>query len=455
MPKAQPLLLDLYPNAAVAYSLRKLRTAYSGMAIRVRRGVDNAEQDIGFDSLGNLDTEALLDFNGYNLWTYSEQIQQGVWTKTNTTVTADAVVAPDGLTTADIVYETVTNNTHGISRGQAVINGEDYCVSFYIKANGRDYFQLRAAINLSTNNLNTPIARFDLTTSSVIFDNGFFRIAPTITAVGSGWYKIEYGLIANSTTTSTALVIEFSTDGTTISYIGDVTKGMAIWGVQISQTSTIKPYQRTVAVAALTSFISVWYDQSGNGINAVQTTPSTIQATIVSNANVVIDPNNLRVSSLWTSSFYLYSSPVGAPSQTTISAFVFNRITINSRQASFGNTNVGGRPTYFYWDNTNDIRIALGTIIIDLLETNNLNIGSFLSINQRNSSNITSGYLNGVALPNTGVQAASTSPTAFGKMTSGVTATIGYIQEAIWWNQNYLSVRTDIEQNINDYYGIY
>jgi len=58
------LLLDLYPNAAAAYSLRKLRTAYAGSAIRVRRSSDNTEQDIGFDVNGNLDTVALLAFCG-------------------------------------------------------------------------------------------------------------------------------------------------------------------------------------------------------------------------------------------------------------------------------------------------------------------------------------------------------------------------------------------------------
>jgi hypothetical protein len=63
MPKAQPLLLDLFPNAAVAYSLRKLRTAYSGSAIRVRRSSDNTEQDIGFVG-NNLDTASLLTFCG-------------------------------------------------------------------------------------------------------------------------------------------------------------------------------------------------------------------------------------------------------------------------------------------------------------------------------------------------------------------------------------------------------
>ena len=59
-----PLLLDLYPNAAAAYSLRKLRTAYTGSAIRVRRSSDNAEQDIGFDLNNNLDTTALTTFCG-------------------------------------------------------------------------------------------------------------------------------------------------------------------------------------------------------------------------------------------------------------------------------------------------------------------------------------------------------------------------------------------------------
>ena len=59
------LLLDTYTNAAVAYSLRQLRTAYTGAAIRVRRSSDNAEQDINFVG-GDLDTASLLTFCGAN-----------------------------------------------------------------------------------------------------------------------------------------------------------------------------------------------------------------------------------------------------------------------------------------------------------------------------------------------------------------------------------------------------
>jgi len=56
-------LLDTYPNAAVAYSLRKLRTAFMGSAIRVRRSSDNTEQDIGFVN-NELDTSSLTTFCG-------------------------------------------------------------------------------------------------------------------------------------------------------------------------------------------------------------------------------------------------------------------------------------------------------------------------------------------------------------------------------------------------------
>jgi hypothetical protein len=63
-PSATPAarLLNSYPNASVAYSVRLLRNGYTGNSIRVRRSSDNAEQNIGFDGSGNLDTTSLTNF---------------------------------------------------------------------------------------------------------------------------------------------------------------------------------------------------------------------------------------------------------------------------------------------------------------------------------------------------------------------------------------------------------
>ncbi len=60
------LLIDvLGVSATRAYSTRKLRNAYAGSAIRIRRSSDNAEQDIGFVG-ENLDTGGITTFVGSN-----------------------------------------------------------------------------------------------------------------------------------------------------------------------------------------------------------------------------------------------------------------------------------------------------------------------------------------------------------------------------------------------------
>jgi hypothetical protein len=59
-----PILDQLGITAAGAYSLRRVRSAYTGNAIRVRRSPDNAEANIGFTPSGDLDTAALLTHVG-------------------------------------------------------------------------------------------------------------------------------------------------------------------------------------------------------------------------------------------------------------------------------------------------------------------------------------------------------------------------------------------------------
>jgi hypothetical protein len=90
-------LLDTYPNAAAAYSVRKLRTAYTGSAIRVRRSSDNTEQDIGFSG-ANLDTTSLSSFcsgtNGF-VTTWYDQSGNGL-NQTQTTAANQPQIVSGG-----------------------------------------------------------------------------------------------------------------------------------------------------------------------------------------------------------------------------------------------------------------------------------------------------------------------------------------------------------------------
>lgn len=57
-------ILDEYPGATAAYSLRRLSSSWTGPAIRVKRQSTFDELDIGFKENGDLDTEAMIDFSG-------------------------------------------------------------------------------------------------------------------------------------------------------------------------------------------------------------------------------------------------------------------------------------------------------------------------------------------------------------------------------------------------------
>lgn len=83
---AASFLLDTYTGAAAAYSLRQLSSTATN-AVRVRRASDNAEQDIGFDGSGGLDTTSLASFcsgtNGF-IKTWYDQASTNDATQTAT-----------------------------------------------------------------------------------------------------------------------------------------------------------------------------------------------------------------------------------------------------------------------------------------------------------------------------------------------------------------------------------
>ena len=114
------LLLDTYPSAAVAYSLRKLRTDYSGSSIRVRRSSDNAEQNIGF--VGNdLDTASLLTFcgvgNGFITTWYDQS------TNANNSTQATAATQAQIVASGALVTDPITNKISTLWNSDAYFLG--------------------------------------------------------------------------------------------------------------------------------------------------------------------------------------------------------------------------------------------------------------------------------------------------------------------------------------------
>ena len=134
---APSLLLDLYPSAAAAYSVRLLRSAYTGSAIRVRRSSDNAESDIGFSG-ANLDTTSLTSFCGAGsgfVTTWYDQSGGG----------------------NNLTQTTAANQPQIVSSGSVIVEGSKPT----LQLDGSDWMK---------NNVNS-VVRLDLRTQFVVYRN--------------------------------------------------------------------------------------------------------------------------------------------------------------------------------------------------------------------------------------------------------------------------------------------
>jgi len=93
----QALATAVGTDPLFAYSLRKMRTAYSGAAIRVRRSSDNVEADIGFTAGGVMDEAALLAHvgagDGYVVTFYDQGTGAAHFTQATTTLQPRIVLA--------------------------------------------------------------------------------------------------------------------------------------------------------------------------------------------------------------------------------------------------------------------------------------------------------------------------------------------------------------------------
>ena len=438
------LLLDTYTGAAVAYSLRKLRTAYTGAAIRVRRSSDNAEQDINFVG-GDLDTTSMINFVGQNLWTYSEEWDQTVWFKSqlNTTGTPsyiDVETAPDSTLTADKIIENTTSASHLTSRQLLVTSGITYYASIYLKSGGRD-----AKVTSAISSLATYEVDVDLTNGTL--SNNTFPITPLLESVGNGWYRLKFQVTAANTQTRTVMSI-ITMNGTSTNYLGDGTSGVYVWGAQVNNNGQYMPYYKTVATANNgDAFITTWYDQSGNANDANQPTLVASQAQIVSSGAIITDPITSKLSSLWSGDAYLLSSSF-APVQQNTQVSVFNRTALLQRIVNLGAA--VSAPFIGQWNTTDAVVTSYGAAFTHGTDSST---GIFIQTVLRNSSNEVKAWHNNVAFPtiiNTNI---NNSFTYWGKNASPQSN--GYKQELIYWEIDQDSNRTGIETNINTYWDVY
>ena len=198
----------------------------------------------------------LIEEQRTNLLTYSEEFDNAAWTKVQTTITSNTIIAPDGTLTGDKLIVDNAQPAGYVVQTKSFTSGTSYTATCYVKAGEVSDFRFVFGSGAFGSSLN---AIFDLSTGTV---TSFTVSSASIQSVGNGWYRCI--ATAAATITASAGVQVRS------AYTGDGTSGIYIWGAQLEAGAFATSYIPTVAssvtrnadLATMTGVnFSSWYNQ--------------------------------------------------------------------------------------------------------------------------------------------------------------------------------------------------
>lgn len=216
-----PLLLDTYPGAAAAYSLRKLRTAYTGYCIEVRRSSDDTTLNIGFTAAGVLDESALTTFCGEGdgfVKTWYDQSTNGR-NATQATASSQPQIVDDGTVlslNSKPALLSIFGNSMTPSSWTAGFGSGLYSAVFYV------------GLFNNTGVIEQVIKRSSLQYGIVVYKTTEDKLSVEIGGMGS------VGITANAISLNTqnlfTILVKYTTTNEGIIYIDNESKGTGTRG---------------------------------------------------------------------------------------------------------------------------------------------------------------------------------------------------------------------------------
>lgn len=176
-----------------------------------------------------------------NLLTWSEQFDNAAWSVNAASVTANAGVAPDGTTTADKLIEDGATSVHFIRQTVNQTVSVAHTATVYAKAAERQWIAITSLGRTPTDGASEATAWFNLSAGTIgtVTTGG----TATIENVGNGWYRCQMTPPASASAQREARYSVTTGDGV-LSYAGNGTSGILVWGGMLNLGTTASAYQR-------------------------------------------------------------------------------------------------------------------------------------------------------------------------------------------------------------------
>jgi hypothetical protein len=175
--------------------------------------------------------DGLIQRVSWNLLQQSETFDNAVWVKDASTISSNAINAPNGTLTADLLIPSTTSaNDHRIRQYLPTSVG-NFNYSVYVKSGGYNWVKLRSEANW---------ANVNLSNGAIGFTSG---VTPTVEILSNGWYRISFSVV--NVSGGFAYVYPMNVNENIIdpsAWAGNGTSGVYIWGAQLVEGSSAQTY---------------------------------------------------------------------------------------------------------------------------------------------------------------------------------------------------------------------
>lgn len=311
-------------------------------------------------------TNEVVSFNDIskNDFQRSEEFDNAYWTKHNSSISANAITAPDGTLTADELIEDSTSSVmHNVQRSFVVFASNPNGIGFscFAKSKTRTKFYLAYG---ATNNMQSR-AEFNLATGAATTTNPFgFTASASMEDFGNGWFRCKFFFTTGGSAYNPNVYIGLADASGNTVYNGDGSSSLYIWGAQQElNDSVISTYLPTtssalVGLTGVTRGVNETTAQAASSGDSIQQLPFAFQqvlATVTSTLSEDIDATQNYVPVASTSGFV---KGVDATIESTNEVVSFATITENlfSYSQNFANG---------YWSKNNSLVNATGAVAPD------------------------------------------------------------------------------------------